>query len=61
MRNAAALLTGTFLSVNEIVKRMGFTESHFVRDFKKIYGVATRVEHGSFDPMVGQAGTSLRY
>ena len=40
MRNAAALLTSTFLSVKEIVKRVGFTdESHFVRDFKKIYGV----------------------
>ena len=40
MRNAAALLTGTFLSVKEIVKRVGFTdESHFVRDFKKIYCV----------------------
>ena len=40
MRQAATLLTTTFLSVKEIVRRVGFTdESHFVRDFKRIYGV----------------------
>lgn len=40
MRHAATLLTSTFLSVKEIVFRAGFSdESHFVRDFKKIYGV----------------------
>jgi AraC-like DNA-binding protein len=37
---AATLLTTTFLSVKEIVRRVGCTdESHFVRDFKRIYGV----------------------
>ena len=31
------LLTTTFLSVKEIVRRVGLTdESHFVRDFKRI-------------------------
>jgi transcriptional regulator GlxA family with amidase domain len=40
MQHAATLLTTTFLSVKEIVRRVGCTdESHFVRDFKRIYGV----------------------
>lgn len=40
MQQAATLLTTTFLSVKEIVCRAGFSdESHFVRDFKRIYGV----------------------
>jgi len=39
MQQAATLLTTTFLSVKEIVKRVGCTdESHFVRDFKRMYG-----------------------
>lgn len=40
MQQAATLLTTTFLSVKEIVRCVGLTdESHFVRDFKRIYGV----------------------
>ena len=40
MQQAAMLLTSTFLSVKEIVRRVGLTdESHFVRDFKRLYGV----------------------
>jgi len=40
MQEAATLLTTTFLSVKEIVSRVGCTdESHFVRDFKRLYGV----------------------
>jgi transcriptional regulator GlxA family with amidase domain len=40
MQEAATLLTTTFLSVKEIVSRVGCSdESHFVRDFKRIYGV----------------------
>src|SRR5215211_5516767 len=40
MQQAATLLTTTFLSVKEIVRRVGLTdESHFVRDFKRTYGV----------------------
>ena len=40
MEHAATLLTTTFLSVKEIVRRVGCSdESHFVRDFKRIYGV----------------------
>lgn len=43
MEQAATLLTTTFLSVKEIVRRVGCTdESHFVRDFKRIYGVTPR-------------------
>ena len=40
LEHAATLLTTTFLSVKEIVRRVGCTdESHFVRDFKRVYGV----------------------
>ena len=40
MQDATTLLVDTFLSVKEIIARVGFTdESHFVRDFKRIYGV----------------------
>jgi AraC-like DNA-binding protein len=39
MQQAATLLTTTFLSIKEIVRRVGLTdESHFVRDFKRLYG-----------------------
>jgi transcriptional regulator GlxA family with amidase domain len=39
MQQAATLLTTTFLSVKEIVKQVGGTdESHFIRDFKRMYG-----------------------
>ena len=39
MRQAAMLLTTTFLSVKEIVRRVGLADdSHFVRDFKRLYG-----------------------
>ncbi len=39
LQHAATLLTTTFLSVKEIVRRVGLTdESHFVRDFKRMYG-----------------------
>ena len=39
MQQAATLLTTTFLSVKEIIKRVGCTdESHFIRDFKRMYG-----------------------
>lgn len=40
MREAERLLAGTFLSVKEITTAVGFTdESHFVRDFKSVYGL----------------------
>jgi transcriptional regulator GlxA family with amidase domain len=40
LQQSATLLTTTFLSVKEIVRRVGLTdESHFVRDFKRVYGV----------------------
>jgi AraC-like DNA-binding protein len=40
MKQAATLLTTTFLCVKEIVRRVGITdESHFVRDFKRLYGL----------------------
>jgi transcriptional regulator GlxA family with amidase domain len=40
MEEATVLLSTTFLSVKEIMARVGFgDESHFVKDFKKIYGM----------------------
>jgi transcriptional regulator GlxA family with amidase domain len=40
MQDATRLLVDTFLSVKEIIARVGFTdESHFVKNFKRIYGV----------------------
>ena len=40
LQQAATLLTSTFLGVKEIVRRVGCTdESHFVRDFKRRYGM----------------------
>jgi AraC-like DNA-binding protein len=40
MQQAATLLTTTFLSVKEIVRRVGCSDdSHFVRDFKRVYGM----------------------
>ena len=45
MQTAKQLLETTFLSVKEIVAVVGFNdESHFVRNFKKLYGV-TPTEH----------------
>ena len=50
MQQAAMLLTTTFLSVKEIVRRVGLTdESHFVRDFKRLYGVTpSEYRNGAF-------------
>lgn len=41
MRQAKHLLETTFLSVKEIMLQVGLSnESHFVRNFKKIFGLA---------------------
>jgi transcriptional regulator GlxA family with amidase domain len=40
MQDATTLLSDTFLTVKEIVARVGFTDdSHFAKGFKRIYGV----------------------
>ena len=40
MHDAATLLASTFLTVKEIMVRVGFSdESHFVRYFKRSYGM----------------------
>ena len=40
MQQSAVLLTTTCLSVKQIVRHVGFDDdSHFVRDFKRMYGV----------------------
>ncbi|CAN5522457.1 MAG: helix-turn-helix transcriptional regulator [Pyrinomonadaceae bacterium] len=53
MQDATSLLVDTFLSVKEIIARVGFTdESHFVRDFKRIHGVTPteyRKQNGVID------------
>ena len=41
LQTAELLLRTTFLTVKEIANRVGLTTgSHFVREFKKVYGVA---------------------
>lgn len=52
MQQAATLLTTTFLSVKEIVRAVGCSdESHFVRDFKRIYGVTpSAYRNGALPP-----------
>jgi transcriptional regulator GlxA family with amidase domain len=41
MKEAATLLRTTFLSVKEIMNRVGISnESHFVHEFRKVYGLA---------------------
>ena len=40
MQQSAVLLTTTFLSIKEIVRHVGLADdSHFVRDFKRMFGV----------------------
>lgn len=40
MKQSTVLLTTTFLSVKEIARHVGLADdSHFVRDFKRMYGV----------------------
>jgi len=44
LRRAEVMLRKTFFSVKEIASRLGLTSmSHFVRDFKKLYGVSPTV------------------
>jgi len=41
MQQARFLLETSFLSVKEIMAKCGFSDaSHFVRDFKRVYGVS---------------------
>src|SRR6185295_9447946 len=62
MQQAATLLTTTFLSVKEIVRRVGCTdESHFVRDFKRIYGrTPSEYRHKAFLSSDSNTHESLR-
>ena len=63
MQDATTLLVDTFLSVKEIIARVGFTdESHFVKNFKRIYGVTPTeyrkqnavIDAGKFDETDGR-------
>lgn len=62
MQQSTVLLTTTFLSVKEIVRRVGLTdESHFVRDFKRIYGVTpSEYRNGAFLPSEAKASETLK-
>jgi len=43
LRRAAELMRTTFLTVKEIVRQLGLASgSHFVGDFKKIYGMSPK-------------------
>ncbi|MCI0488915.1 MAG: helix-turn-helix domain-containing protein [Blastocatellia bacterium] len=44
IEKAGELLETTFLSINEVMKQVGLCDkSHFLRDFKKTYGVAPSI------------------
>lgn len=60
MRQARTLLETSYLSVKEIVARVGGAdESHFLRDFKKAYGMTpTQLRAHAFGPPGGRAATS---
>lgn len=48
MREAATLLRTTFLSVKEIMNKVGISnESHFVHEFKKAHGLAPSKYRGA--------------
>jgi transcriptional regulator GlxA family with amidase domain len=48
LQKAELLLRTTFLTIKEIVDRVGLrTGSHFVRDFKKAYGLAPTMYRSS--------------
>jgi transcriptional regulator GlxA family with amidase domain len=49
MRKAKELLESSFLTVKEVMARVGFKdESHFVRDFGKVYGLSPSGYRASF-------------
>lgn len=52
MREAARLLRTTFLSVKEIMNKVGISnESHFVHEFKKTHGLAPSKYRVSQSPL----------
>jgi AraC family transcriptional regulator, arabinose operon regulatory protein len=66
MARAKSLLETTFASVKEIMSQTGLhDESHFVRDFERLYGISPRRWRAAraFDPTVRarvSAGRGLR-
>ncbi|HEX8145172.1 MAG TPA: AraC family transcriptional regulator [Pyrinomonadaceae bacterium] len=57
MQRAKLLLESTFLSVKEIMNKVGVSdESHFVRDFKAIYGLTPAQYRARHLSAMGQPG-----
>ena len=51
LEGAAFLLRTTFLSIKEIINQLGLSSNtHFVRDFKKIYGMSPTVYRNAKRP-----------
>jgi len=51
MRSAALMLRTTFFSVKEILQQVGISSnSHFVRDFRKAYGLTPTAYRKAFGP-----------
>lgn len=49
LRKAEVMLRTTFLSVKEVLRKVGLgSNSHFVRDFKKIHGMAPTAYRRTF-------------
>lgn len=60
MHDAAMLLASTFLTVKEIMVRVGFSDdSHFVRYFKRSYGM-TPTQYRRLNLVAGEARTTQR-
>lgn len=58
LQKAELLLRTTFLTVKEITNEVGLTTgSHFVREFKKVYGTAPTAYRRSASPSVSKNNT----
>jgi transcriptional regulator GlxA family with amidase domain len=59
MASAATLLSSSYMSIKEVMARVGFRDvSHFVRDFKRIYG-ATPTQYRLRKPAAAEKNFTL--
>ena len=60
MRRAEEIITETFLNLKEVIPLVGIADvSHFVRDFRKTYGLSPiryRLAHGKHSPRRSHSG-----